>query len=368
MTILSVYQNPPAYQFDEGKGEGTNNWLVHLEGGGWCNSVRSCSGRSNDSTGLGSSNKMVPRGFYGILSSSKKDNPNFYKWNRILVRYCDGSSFTGDADKGSKVYLRGARVFDAIMEDLLERGMKDATNALLCGCSAGGLASIMHCDKFQDLIATTARVKCLSDGGYFLHGKDVYGGYHFEYATFDQVVGVHGSAKNLPQTCTSKIKPSLCFYPQNVIQHIRTPLFILNSVFDKWQLEYVFALTYLPIVGRAWVKCQNNTADCSFSQLKRLEGLRSEFLNTILTRLGNPSSKGWFIDSCYTHCQSLSGESWHGPNVTLNHKVCKTIQFRRPMGIGSTTDVWCTWLININRHVFVCVKNESPNSPNNNCI
>ncbi|KAM7507385.1 hypothetical protein LguiA_017838 [Lonicera macranthoides] len=272
--------SPPAYQFDEGKGEGTNNWLVHLEGGGWCNSVRSCSGRSNDSTGLGSSNKMVPRGFYGILSSSKKDNPKFYKWNRILVRYCDGSSFTGDAEKvfnRSKVYLRGARVFDAIMEDLLERGMKDASNALLSGCSAGGLASIMHCDKFRALIATTARVKCLSDGGYFLHGKDVYGGYHFEYATFDQVVGVH--------------------------------------------LEYVFALSYLPIVGRAWVKCQNNTADCSSSQLKRLEGLRSEFLNTILTRLGNPSSKGWFIDSCYTHCQSVSGDSWLGPNVTLNHKT-----------------------------------------------
>ncbi|KAM7507381.1 hypothetical protein LguiA_017834 [Lonicera macranthoides] len=287
--------SPPAYQFDKGNRKGINNWLVHLEGGGWCNSVAKCSGRSNDPTGLGSSNRMVPVGFYGILSNSKKENPNFYNWNRILVRYCDGSSFTGDA---VKVY-----------------------NALLSGCSAGGLASIMHCDKFRTLIATTARVKCLSDGGYFLHGKDVYGGYHFEYATFDQVVGVHGSAKNLPQTCTSKIKPSLCFYPQNVIQHIRTPLFILNSVFDKWQLEYVFALTYLPIVGRAWVKCQNNTADCSSSQLKRLEGLRSEFLNTILTRLGNPSSKGWFIDSCYTHCQSVSGDSWLGRNVTLNHKT-----------------------------------------------
>ncbi|KAM7507372.1 hypothetical protein LguiA_017825 [Lonicera macranthoides] len=241
--------SPPAYHFDKGKGKGINNWL----GGGWCNSVEKCSNRSKDPTGLGSSHKMVPRGFYGILSNSKKDNPNFYNWNRVMVRYCDGLSFTGDADKvhqGSEIYFRGARVFDAIMEDLLERGMEDASNALLSGCSAGGLASILHCDKFRALLATEARVKCLSDGGYFLHAKDFYGGYHFEYNTFDKVVGVHGSEKNLPQTC-----------------------------------------------------------------------LRSEFLNTILTRLGNPSSRGWFINSCYDHCQSVSGPRWLGPNVTLDDKT-----------------------------------------------
>ncbi|KAM7507374.1 hypothetical protein LguiA_017827 [Lonicera macranthoides] len=297
---------PPAYQFDKGVGVGINNWLVHLEGGGWCDSIGSCSNRSKDLTGLGSSNKMVPRGFYGILSNSKKDNPNFYNWNRILVRYCDGSSFTGDA---VKVY-----------------------NALLTGCSAGGLATILHCDKFRALIATTARVKCFSYGGYFLHAKDFYGGYHFEYNKFDKVVGVHGLAKNLPQTCTSKIKPSLCFYPQNVVQQIQTPLFILNSLLDTWQLENIFALTYVPKVGRSWIQCHNNTAYCSPSQLKRLKGLRSKFFNTILARLGNPSSKGWFINSCFAHCQSVSGSSWLGPNVTLNHKGRWRLVLRQTCG------------------------------------
>ncbi|KAM7503257.1 hypothetical protein LguiB_002161 [Lonicera macranthoides] len=97
---------------------------------------------------------------------------DFYHWNRILVRYCDGSSFTGDVEQVDPVYhvhFRGARVFDAIMEDLLERGMKNASNALLTGCSAGGLASILHCDKFRALLPTKARVKCMSDGGYFLY-------------------------------------------------------------------------------------------------------------------------------------------------------------------------------------------------------
>lgn len=40
--------------------------------------------------------------------------------------------------------------------------------ALLSGCSAGGLASILHCDEFKDLFPSTTKVKCLSDAGLFL--------------------------------------------------------------------------------------------------------------------------------------------------------------------------------------------------------
>ena len=40
--------------------------------------------------------------------------------------------------------------------------------ALLSGCSAGGLATIIHCDEFRGLFPVTSRVKCLSDAGLFL--------------------------------------------------------------------------------------------------------------------------------------------------------------------------------------------------------
>ena len=41
--------------------------------------------------------------------------------------------------------------------------------AFLSGCSAGGLASILHCDSFRALIPSGAKVKCLSDAGYFIN-------------------------------------------------------------------------------------------------------------------------------------------------------------------------------------------------------
>ena len=42
--------------------------------------------------------------------------------------------------------------------------------ALLSGCSAGGLASIIHCDRFRALFQEGAKVKCFSDAGYFING------------------------------------------------------------------------------------------------------------------------------------------------------------------------------------------------------
>lgn len=41
--------------------------------------------------------------------------------------------------------------------------------ALLSGCSAGGLATLIHCDDFRDVLPMDAKVKCLSDAGFFLN-------------------------------------------------------------------------------------------------------------------------------------------------------------------------------------------------------
>jgi len=86
------------------------------------------------------------------VQSSK---PDFYNWNKVKVRYCDGSSFTGDVeqvDPTTKLHYRGARIWQAVMDDLLAKGMDKAENALMSGCSAGGLTSILHCDRFYDLL------------------------------------------------------------------------------------------------------------------------------------------------------------------------------------------------------------------------
>ncbi|CAI0470125.1 unnamed protein product [Linum tenue] len=166
----------PGYHLHRGYGFGANSWLIQLEGGGWCNSVRSCIYRKT--TRRGSSKymeKVIP--FTGILSNKAEENPDFFNWNRIKLRYCDGASFTGDSqDEASKLYYRGQRIWSAAMEHFMSLGMKSANQVLLSGCSAGGLASILHCDEFGALFPRSTKVKCLSDAGLFLDAVDVSGG------------------------------------------------------------------------------------------------------------------------------------------------------------------------------------------------
>lgn len=86
--------------------------------------------------------------------------------------------------------------------------------------------------------------------------------------TYFFFLSFQGSIKNLPPSCTSTMEPSLvhkfwkqnpfpfvtfilpsnynisfppwmmqCFFPQNVISFIETPLFIINSAYDAWQVK-----------------------------------------------------------------------------------------------------------------------------------
>ncbi|XP_061352231.1 pectin acetylesterase 8-like [Gastrolobium bilobum] len=302
---------PPAYHFDKGFEEGVNNWIVHIEGGGWCNDVASCLFRKD--TRLGSSNHMGDQvAFSGYLSNDQQFNPDFYNWNRIMVRYCDGSSFTGDVeavDPITNLHFRGARIFVSVVEDLLSKGMENAENAILSGCSAGGLTTILHCDRFKALLPARAKVKCLSDAGYFINANDISGAQHIE-EYFTQVVETHGSAKNLPSSCTSRLSPGLCFFPQYVASQITTPIFFVNAAYDSWQIRNILAPGDADPHG-LWQTCKLNINNCSPDQLNIMEGFRMEFIKA-LSVLGNSSTKGMFIDSCYAHCQTEIQETWFG--------------------------------------------------------
>ncbi|TYJ01147.1 hypothetical protein E1A91_A13G134300v1 [Gossypium mustelinum] len=283
----------PGYHWHRGYGSGANNWLIHLEGGGWCNNVRTCVYRKK--TRRGSSTymeKQIP--FTGILSDKADQNPDFFNWNRVKVRYCDGASFTGDTEnKAAKLQFRGQRIWLAATEDLMSRGMRNAKQALLSGCSAGGLASILHCDEFRNMFPRTSKVKCLSDAGLFLDAVDVSGGRTLR-SLYNGVVGLQ------------------CFFPQNLISNIRTPLFILNAAYDSWQIQSSIAPPSADPHGY-WHECRLNHAKCSASQMRFLQGFRIEMLN-VIKGFSQSRENGLFINSCFAHCQTERQNTWFAAN------------------------------------------------------
>ncbi|KAF3626190.1 Pectin acetylesterase 7 [Capsicum annuum] len=134
----------------------------------------------------------------------------------------------------TNLHFRGARIFEAVMDELLAKGLKNAKNALLAGTSAGGYPTMLYCDHFRSLLPKSKRVKCFADAGHFIHAKNPKQARGFE-EVYNALVTLQGSAKALPKACTSKMNPVLCFFPENILQHIKTPIFIAMSAYDSFQ-------------------------------------------------------------------------------------------------------------------------------------
>ncbi|WVZ05340.1 hypothetical protein V8G54_018686 [Vigna mungo] len=316
----------PGYHLHRGYGSGANSWLINLEavtvysdvevkivwqGGGWCNNIRTCVYRKK--TRRGSSDFMEKEIYFtGILSNKAEENPDFFNWNRVKLRYCDGASFAGDSeDEIAELQFRGQRIWTAAMEDLMSKGMRFADQALLSGCSAGGLATIIHCDEFRGLFPMTTRVKCLSDAGLFLDAIDVSGGRTLRNL-YSGVVGLQGAQKNLPQICTNHLDPISCFFPQNLIASVKTPLFILNAAYDSWQIQSSLAPPSADPHGY-WRDCRLNHAKCTAPQIQYLQGFRNHMLN-VIKDFARANQNGLFINSCFSHCQTERQDTWFADN------------------------------------------------------
>ncbi|KAJ8752452.1 hypothetical protein K2173_004088 [Erythroxylum novogranatense] len=312
----------PGYHLHRGYGSGANSWLIQLEGGGWCNSIRNCVYRKT--TRRGSSRYMERQlAFTGILSNKPQENPDFFNWNRVKLRYCDGASFTGDSEnRAAQLQFRGQRIWLAAMEDLMSKGMRYAHQALLSGCSAGGLASILHCDEFKGLFPRMTKVKCLSDAGLFLDVVDVAGGRTLRNM-YGGVVALQGVQNNLPRLCTSHLDPTSCFFPQNIINNVKTPLFLVNTAYDSWQIQTSLAPPSADPHGY-WSECRKNHAKCSASQIRYLQGFRNHMLNAI-KGFAMSRQNGLFINSCFAHCQTERQDTWFADDSpVLGNKAVAT--------------------------------------------
>ncbi|GKC44519.1 pectin acetylesterase 9 isoform X1, partial [Tanacetum coccineum] len=245
----------------------------------------------------------------------------FYNWNRVKLRYCDGGSFAGDAthDDGELLlYFRGQRIWQSIIEDLLPKGLSHANKALLSGCSAGGLASYLHCNNFTNYLPNTTAVKCLGDAGFFLDSPDITMN-HTQRTFFQHLVTLQGIEKNLDESCTSSISdPKQCIFPQYLLKYITSPFFILNSAYDVYQFHHILVPPSADLRGH-WNRCKSDPKACRPDQLDILQGFRVEMLTALRSFLFNSTTGGVYINSCFAHCQSESQDTWFAPDSPQIH-------------------------------------------------
>ena len=310
----------------------STRWLIFLEGGGWCYGNTTASTISSCSQRAGAGAAMLRRSidndvldYGGILGRNSTTNPQFYTWNVAFLHYCDGASFGSNRQApinitkpdGTKqqIYMRGRSNFDALISDLLlHHGMDMATDIILSGGSAGGLAVFYNLDHLaKDLLPLhinhTIRVTGFPDAGFFMDASN----YVADFRGADPVWNVTGSI-GTNRRCLKAYSTAdawHCLLAPFLLEHIETPIFIMNSAYDAWQIVN----NNVGCVSLPKKPCNDTSVQQYGEKLKERvkQGLRNK------TKRFHPhvvNANGAYIDSCYVHEQNVnycSDQNW-GPN------------------------------------------------------
>ena len=267
------------FNFLEGKGEGKKKFFFYLEGGGWCgqetlgdNFIKSCFERANSSLGskIGFFGSLVISRLVRLLSSKEKYNPNFYNWNKIFVRYCDGSSFISDRiyeQNGSKIYMYGKNNLLGVLNYLkLNNNFTDADSVILSGFSAGSFATLIYANYIDTLTTKKNNTYIISDSGFFYDldekvlkiNKLVQKAY--EYSTN------HSDIKKLFKYYCDRYlietEPWKCLSGEYFIYNINIPILSFQNVYDSW-------ITRVINGNDCWYN-KNYIQNCSKQQMEKI--------------------------------------------------------------------------------------------------
>ena len=294
-----------------------DSWLIEMEGGGWCYTPQECLQRST--TAIGSSKGWPPTGCpsmdggaRGMLSNNCSVS-QYCNWTAIHLNYCDGASFAGHVAApvsvgGVDLYFRGRDILDASIDALLAAGMSRAKEVILKGCSAGGLAVLLHLDYFAGRVKAanpTIRVVGMPDAGFFMDHGTVNGGPSVYTPEIETTVALHQPLQpgSVNDACLAAHQPTgdayRCFMAQYTLAHVATPFFMTQDLVDSWQMANIYQLPCQP-----WV-----AGSCNATALAWMAAYRQDMLAALAPLLNSPTN-GAFITACVQHCHQDNDPCW----------------------------------------------------------
>ena len=208
------------------------------------NFVESCFERAKSSLGsnIGFFGSLVISRLIRLLSSKEKYNPNFYNWNKIFVRYCDGSSFMSDRiyeKNGSKIYMKGKNNLLGVMNYLkINNNFTEADSVILSGFSAGSFATLIYANYIDSLTTKKNNTFVISDSGFFYDLDDKVLKINklvqkaYEYSTNHTEI-----VKLFNYYCDKQYiekEPWKCMSGEYFVFNIKVPILSFQNVYDSW--------------------------------------------------------------------------------------------------------------------------------------
>uniref|UniRef100_A0A3B5LS22 Notum, palmitoleoyl-protein carboxylesterase a n=1 Tax=Xiphophorus couchianus TaxID=32473 RepID=A0A3B5LS22_9TELE len=230
--------SPAGYYLKESRG--SRRWLIFLEGGWYCFNKENCDSRYETMRRFMSSSKwpQTKRGT-GILSPLPEENPHWWNANMVFIPYCSSDVWSGVTAKTD-----------------------------FAVCFAGGTGVLLNVDRVAELLEGMGyagiQVRGLSDSGWFLDNKqyhctdcvDTIGCTPTE--TIKRGIKYWGSV--VPDRCRQSHEGEEwnCFFGYRVFPSIKSPVFVVQWLFDEAQLTVDnIQLTGQPVQEGQWRYIQN---------------------------------------------------------------------------------------------------------------
>ena len=120
---------------------------------------------------------------------------------------------------------------------------------------------------------------------------------------------------------------------QYMFAFIKTPLFVLNSMYDSAQLKGLYGLPCLP-------------PKCSSEMMTKFKHFHDVFVEEVQPVVSG--SGGYYLDSCLTHCQTLDDKQWSTYSAQ-GHPMRESFAdwyYERPSSLNATRVLDCDYPCN----------------------
>eukprot|EP00825_Cyclidium_porcatum_P022840 TRINITY_DN25101_c0_g1_i2.p1 TRINITY_DN25101_c0_g1~~TRINITY_DN25101_c0_g1_i2.p1 ORF type:complete len:308 (+),score=42.28 TRINITY_DN25101_c0_g1_i2:156-1079(+) len=256
-----------------------------------------------------------------------------YNWNRVIFMYCDGAFHQGMREepieykasvfKKVKLYIRGYNNTMTILNDI--PNLKQATQIVVSGGSAGGVAAFIWADYIQEWLGTSVNYAAIPDSGYVYDVLNVQTNTHLTRIQLESLYNISNAEIRIPQGKCADFYDDQgwrCLITSDLVSFIETNLFIIHSEYDAW---------FIP--NSLGIDCINNLTlkSCSNSQMNDINNYRSEIINKLAETISIRPNWGVWSPACVYHV--LTSEQ------TFNSSI-----YEIPMQSGNTLaesiDAW----------------------------
>lgn len=261
---------------------GSRNWLVHLQGGGWCYDEQSCHQRIDskkyminvDWRATWQGGNISKDGIFNDLSDS----------NLVYLPYCSGDAWMGNSTAWGFPF-RGRHIVQTLISEL---DVQTGDDFVLSGCSAGGRGAMVQLDTLRELLPSGCRVRGVLDSPAWQDMDLFYPepsahtfGYQCElaYEIFAPPISP-ACAMAYPQEDHWR-----CICGEYTLPYLREDYFLIAYLYDSFQLTTLEVWMHPPYEG---------------ARLEYAESFAQHMNNTVVEV--HRAGKAVSAPACYMHC------------------------------------------------------------------